>query len=144
MEGILQKIHAACVKCDRIAKRGFIHAIINIEKSRFEILSTVYLENAWCLVYEILHQSIVIQGNSVGILFDGLLSELPAILDSFFTSATSDYIVVVGWGWWVATKWWGKHMLCSHTCIMDSLAPESAQKVVKSVDNITTSSCETL
>ena len=65
-------------------KRGLIHAIINIEKSRFEILNTVYLENAWCLVYEILHQSIVIQGNSVGILFDGLLAELPAILDSFF------------------------------------------------------------
>ena len=66
------------------AKRGLIHAIINIEKSRFEILNTVYLENAWCLVYEILHQSIVIQGNSVGVLFDGLLAELPAILDSFF------------------------------------------------------------
>ena len=67
------------------AKRGLIHAIINIEKSRFEILNTVYLENAWCLVYEILHQSIVIQGNSVGVLFDGLLAELPAILDSFFS-----------------------------------------------------------
>ena len=66
------------------AKRGLMHAIINIEKSPFEILNTVYLENAWCLVYEILHQSIVIQGNSVGILFDGLLAELPAILDSFF------------------------------------------------------------
>ena len=74
-----------CVyKCDRICERGLIHAIINIEKSRFEILNTVYLENAWCLVYEILHQSIVIQGNSVGVLFDGLLAELPAILDSFF------------------------------------------------------------
>ena len=42
------------------AIRGLIHAITNIEKSRFEILNTVYLENAWCLVYEILHQSIVI------------------------------------------------------------------------------------
>ena len=67
-----------------LAKRGLIHAIINIEKSRFKILNTVYLENAWCLVYKILHQSIVIQGNSVGVLFDGLLAELPAILDSFF------------------------------------------------------------
>ena len=63
------------------AKRGLIHTIINIEKS---ILNTVYLENAWCLVYEILHQSIVIRGNSVGVLFDGMLAELPAILDSFF------------------------------------------------------------
>ena len=81
------------------AKRGLIHATINIEKSRFEILNTVYLKNAWCLVYEILHQTIVTQGNSVGILFDGLLTELSAILDSFFTSTTSDYIgVLVGGG----------------------------------------------
>ena len=63
---------------------GFvIRAIINTEYSRFEILITVYLENAWCLVYEILHQSIVIQGNSAGVLFDGLLAELPTFLDSF-------------------------------------------------------------
>ena len=73
-----------CKYVTEFAKRGLIHAIINIEKSRFEILNTVYLENAWCLVYEILHQSIVIQGNSVGVLFDGLLAELPTILDSFF------------------------------------------------------------
>ena len=66
------------------AKRGLIHAIITTDKSRFEILVTVYLKNAWCLVYEILHQSIVMQGNSAGALFDGLLAELPAILDSFF------------------------------------------------------------
>ena len=120
------------------AKRGLIHAITNIEKSRFEILNTVYLENAWCLIYEILHQSIVIQGNSVGVLLDGLLAELPAILDSFSTSTTSDYIGVVGWGWR------GKHTMCNHTCIMDPLVPELAQKVVKSVDNITTRLCETL
>ena len=126
------------------AKRGLIHAIINIEKSRFEILNAVYLKNAWCLVYVILHQSIVIQGNSVGVLFNGLLAELPTILDSFFTSTTSDYIGMVGWGWWGATKWQGKHMLCSYTCIMDPLVLELAQKVVKSVDNITTRLCETL
>ena len=66
------------------AKRGLIRAFINTEKSRFEILITVYLDNAWCLVYQLLHQSIVIQGNSAGALFDGLLAELPAILDSFF------------------------------------------------------------
>ena len=58
-------------------KRSLIRAIINTEKSRFEILITVYLVNAWCLIYEILHQSIVIQGNSAGALFDGLLAELP-------------------------------------------------------------------
>ena len=39
---------------------------------------------------------IVIQGNSVGVLFNGLLAELPAILNNFFTSTTSDYIGVVG------------------------------------------------
>ena len=68
------------------AKRIFyIHAIVNIEKSHFEILITVYLENAWCLmIYAVLHQSIVIQGISVGVLLNGLLAELPAILDRFF------------------------------------------------------------
>ena len=54
------------------------------------------------------------------------------------------HIGVVGWGWWGATKWRGKHTLCIYTCIMDPLVPELAQKVVKSVDNITTRSCETL
>ena len=38
----------------------------------------------------------------------------------------------------------GKHTLCSHTCIMDPLVPELAREVVKSVDNITTRSYETL
>ena len=63
------------------------------------ILFTVYLENEWCLVYGLLHQSIVVQGNSAGALFVGLLAELPAILDSFFTSTTSKCIGVVGRGW---------------------------------------------
>ena len=58
----------------------------------------MYLENAWCLVYEILHQFIVILGNSFGVLFNSLLAELPAILDGFFPSTTSDYIGVVGRG----------------------------------------------
>jgi len=72
----------------------YVCPIINIEKSRFEILITVYLENAWCFVYAILHQSVVTQGNSIGAV---LLTKLPAILDSFFTSITSDYIGMVGW-----------------------------------------------
>ena len=59
------------------AKRILIRAVVNIEKSCFEILNTVYLENAWCLVYAILHQSIVIRGKSVGLLFNGLLAEFP-------------------------------------------------------------------
>ena len=59
------------------AKRGLIRTIINIEKCCFETLNTVYLKNAWCLVYAILHQSIVIQDNSVSGLFIGLLAELP-------------------------------------------------------------------
>ena len=65
----------------------------------------MYLKNAWCLIYKILHQSVVIQGNSADALFNGLLAELPAFLDSFFTSTTSDYIGVDGRGWWGATKW---------------------------------------
>ena len=69
----------------RFAKRGLIRAFINTKKSRFEILITVHLDNAWCLVYQLLRQSIVIQGNSVSALFDGMLAELPAILDSFFS-----------------------------------------------------------
>ena len=40
-------------------------------------------------------------------------------------------------------KWRGKHTLCSYTCFMDPLVLELAKKVVKSVDNITTRSCET-
>ena len=121
------------------AKRIFIRAIINTEKFYFKILITVYLENVWCLAYGILYQSIVKQGNS---------AELPAILDSFFTSTTSDYIVVVGRGWWGATKWRGKHTLFNYTCFMDLLVLEMSHKVyinyiVKSVDNITTRLCET-
>ena len=54
------------------------------------------------MVPRILHQSTIIQGNSPGALFKGLLAELPAFLDSFFTSTTSDYIGVVGRGWWGA------------------------------------------
>ena len=107
----------------------YVQLRINIEKSCFEISNTVYLKNAWCLAYAILHQSIVIQGNSVGVLFNGLLAELPTIVDSFFTSTTSDYIGVVGWGWWGAMKRWGKHMLCIYTSIMDSMVLELVQKV---------------
>ena len=80
------------------AKRGLIRAITNIEKYRFEILNAVYLENAQSFFHAILHHSTVIQGNSFGVLFNGLLAELPTILDSFFTSTTSDSIGVVGWG----------------------------------------------
>ena len=43
------------------------------------------------------------QGSLFGILFIGLLADLPAILDSFFNNTTSDFIGVVGWGWWGAT-----------------------------------------
>ena len=72
--------------CDQICKKGLIRAIKITEKS--QILITVYLENAWCLLYEILLQSIVIQGNLAGTLFNGLLAA------SFFISITSDYVGV--------------------------------------------------
>ena len=50
---------------------GLRRTIINIEKSYVEILNNVYGENAWCLICAILHQSIVMQGNSAGVLFNG-------------------------------------------------------------------------
>ena len=71
----------------------------------------MYLEYAWCIFHAILHQSTVIQGNSYGILFNGLLAELPTILNSFFNT-TSDFIGVVGWGWWGVTKWWSRKNTC--------------------------------
>ena len=64
-------------------QKGLIHAIINIYKYRFEILNAVYLDNAQLVFHEILHQSTAMQGNLFGILFIGLLDELPNILDSF-------------------------------------------------------------
>ena len=54
-------------------QNGLTRVIIAIKKSNFEVLIIAYLENAWCLVYAILHQSIVIQSNSVDVLFNGLL-----------------------------------------------------------------------
>ena len=68
--------------------------------------------------------STILQGNSFGVLFNGLLAELPTILDSFFTSTTSDYIGMVGWGWWGATKWRGKHTSSNDTPIN---RPKSSQ-----------------
>ena len=47
----------------------------------------------------------------MGLLLNGLLAELPAILDS----TTSDYIGVVGRGWWGAMAVAGKtHVKYSH------------------------------
>ena len=63
----------------------------------------------WCFIYAIFHQPIVIYVYKViQLIFslNGLLAELPAILDNFFTSTTSDYMYRDGWsGWWGATKW---------------------------------------
>ena len=65
------------------------------------------------------------QGNLFGILFIGLLADLPAILYSFFNNTTSDFIEVVGWGWWGATKCMDmvgeKHTSSSDTSHMDPL-----------------------
>ena len=43
--------------------------------------------------HAILHQSTVMQGSLFGILFIGLLADLPTILDSFFNNTTSDSVV---------------------------------------------------
>ena len=54
------------------------------------------------------------QDNSIGVHFNGLLAELPAILDSFFIGITSDYIGMVDQGLWRATKLWGKHTYATY------------------------------
>ena len=87
-----------------------------------------------------LHSSLSICSNLVGVLFNGLLAELPITLDGFFTSSKSDYIGVVGRGWWRATKCREIHTLCSYTSIMDPLVLE----IVQNNYNITTRSCEIL
>ena len=62
------------------------------------MFNSKYFESALCYLHAILHKSVVIQDNSVDLLLNGLLAELPTILDSF-NITTSDYIGVVGWGW---------------------------------------------
>ena len=57
----------------------------------------MYLENAQRVFHAILHHSTVMQGSLFGILFIGLLADLPAILDSFFNNTTSDFIAGGGW-----------------------------------------------
>ena len=69
------------------------------------------------------------QNNSISILVIDMLAELPTILDSFFTSTSSDYIGVVGREWWGATNWWRKHTLCNYSCIMDPLVHEMASQI---------------
>ena len=54
-------------------------------RNTFEIFNSQYLESALCYLYVILHKSVVIQDNSMGLLLNGLLAELPAMLDSFST-----------------------------------------------------------
>ena len=68
------------------------------------------------------------------------VDELPAILDSFFTSSKSDYIRVAEGNPEVA----GNYMLRNYTCFMNPLVFEMSQKVANSVDNITTKPCKTL
>ena len=68
------------------------------------------------------------QSNLFGILFIGLLAELPAILGSFFTNTTSDFIGVVGWGWWGATKWQEK----THQVVTPPYGPIGAVDSLKS------------
>jgi len=54
----------------------------------------------------LLHQSIVIQYLSVNKLYKGQLAELPAILDSFYTTITNDHIGVEVGGGGEPQKWW--------------------------------------
>ena len=78
-------ILATVFKCDRICTYTCNY------KYQFEILNAVYLENVWYAIHTILHRSTVIQGNSFGVFFNGLLAELPTILDSFLPIPPSAY-----------------------------------------------------
>ena len=71
--------------------KGVLYAQLQI------LLNAVYLENERSFFHAILHHSTVIQGDSFGVQFNGLLAELPAILDSFFTSTTSAGFHRGGW-----------------------------------------------
>ena len=51
-----------------------------------------------------LHNSPSIYSYTIGVLFNGMLTELPAILE-FFHQYHSDYMGLIGWQWWRATKW---------------------------------------
>ena len=63
---------------------GFANMHTITKKYQFKILNAVYLKNAQSFFHAILHCFTVIQGNSFGVLFNGLLAELPVILDSFY------------------------------------------------------------
>ena len=61
-------------------------------------MNAVYLHKGWSCVYTILHVYIAIQGVPVGTVFNGLLAEIPAILDSFFHQYHK-YTFYRGGGW---------------------------------------------
>ena len=113
--------------CDRICQKGLIRAITNIEKYRFEILNAVYLENAQSFFHAILQHSTVIQGNSFSVLFNGLLAEFPASLDSFFTSTTTikDHPSTRGRLTRLRKQPWEKQtdalLAITHTCMASSM-----------------------
>ena len=64
-------------------------------------------------MYTILHKSVVIQDNSVHVLFNGLLAELPAILDNL----SIPQLATLGWsvgGDGELRKWQAKHTSRNH------------------------------
>ena len=67
----------------RFAKMCIVRIFINIYKYHFEIFNSKYLESALRYLHAILHKSVVTQDNSVGLLLNGLLAELPAILQHY-------------------------------------------------------------
>ena len=69
--------------------------------------------------------SVVIQGNSIVVLFNSLLAELPAISDSYNSFCfyipvytIIDCLKMVGWELIGATKVQEKRTMCSYTSIM--------------------------
>ena len=88
------------VICDRIHENVHCSHIYKYLEIPFKMFNSKYLESALCYLHAILHKSVVIQDNSVGLLLNGLLAELPAILDSF-----SHYHKLLYRGGWSGVVW---------------------------------------
>ena len=81
---------------------SYIYKYLEIPFLKYSIRNISSLLYAMYL-HAILHKSVVIQDNSVVLLLNGLLAELPTILDSISTVPQMiSYIGVVGRGRWGA------------------------------------------
>ena len=89
--------------CDRICEKGVLYSQLQIFRNTDFNYSMHYnFRKDGAASYTILHDYTAIQGVSVDTVFNGLLAEFPAILDSFFHQYhkhTSPGAVGGGLGW---------------------------------------------